>query len=208
MKGGGGGRKAKGNKKGRGKVNPDLQAALEKWEPVIGIEIHAQLSSSTKVLVLACFLHYLLATSSLPFLLDVMIGTALSPGSILTVWIVPTEARLRFIQHRPSTISLSPGLFFLRPSPPTVSIPSQAYCSCSTLYSPDSPNTNVCPVCLGEPGSLPVPNARVVELSAKAGMALGCNIAAETKWDRKVRAQSQRVPTTVLCRVAYLGPEA
>lgn len=32
-----------------------------------------------------------------------------------------------------------------------------------------------------------MPNARVVELSAKAGMALGCNIAAETKWDRKVR---------------------
>ncbi|CAN0495285.1 unnamed protein product, partial [Laminaria digitata] len=62
----------------------------------------------------------------------------------------------------------------------------QAYCSCSTAYSPDSPNTNICPVCLGEPGSLPVPNARVVELSAKAGMALGCDIAKETKWDRKV----------------------
>lgn len=49
MKGGGGGGKGKGNKKGRGKQNPDLEAALEKWEPVIGIEIHAQLSSSTKV---------------------------------------------------------------------------------------------------------------------------------------------------------------
>lgn len=50
MKGGGGGGKSKGNTKGRAKkVNPDLVAALEKWEPVIGIEIHAQLSSNTKV---------------------------------------------------------------------------------------------------------------------------------------------------------------
>lgn len=47
--GGGGGNKSKGNKKGRGKANPELEAALQKWEPVIGIEIHAQLSSSTKV---------------------------------------------------------------------------------------------------------------------------------------------------------------
>lgn len=38
---------------------------------------------------------------------------------------------------------------------------------------------------MGEPGSLPVPNSRVVELAAKAGMALGCQIASETKWDRK-----------------------
>lgn len=49
MKGGGGKKKSKGNKKGRGKANPELEAALQNWEPVIGIEIHAQLSSSTKV---------------------------------------------------------------------------------------------------------------------------------------------------------------
>lgn len=48
--GGGGGGKSKGNTKGRAKkANPDLAKALEKWEPVIGIEIHAQLSSNTKV---------------------------------------------------------------------------------------------------------------------------------------------------------------
>ncbi|CAM9861325.1 unnamed protein product [Discosporangium mesarthrocarpum] len=104
MKGGGKG----GGKRKRGKDNPELDAALERYEPVIGIEVHAQLSSKTK-----------------------------------------------------------------------------AYCSCSTQYNPASPNTNVCPVCLGEPGSLPVPNWRVVELAAKAGMALGCEIANETKWDRK-----------------------
>lgn len=54
--GGGGGSgqsKPKGNPKGkgRGKSNPELDAALEKWEPVIGIEVHAQLSSDTKVTV-------------------------------------------------------------------------------------------------------------------------------------------------------------
>jgi aspartyl-tRNA(Asn)/glutamyl-tRNA(Gln) amidotransferase subunit B len=54
---------------------------------------------------------------------------------------------------------------------------SKAYCSCSTVYSPLQPNTNICPVCMGEPGSLPVPNQHVVEIAAKAGMALGCTIA-------------------------------
>lgn len=99
------------------------------------------------------------------------------------------------MQHCPSDHLALPRPLFspsLSTLHPPFSLPSQAYCSCSTLYSPESPNTNVCPVCLGEPGSLPVPNARVVELSAKAGMALGCAIAAETKWDRKVRAQSRR----------------
>ena len=62
---------------------------------------------------------------------------------------------------------------------------SKAYCSCSTVYSPHEPNTNICPVCMGEPGSLPVPNQQVVEIAAKAGMALGCTIARETKFDRK-----------------------
>ena len=46
--GGDGGGGNKGNTKGRRKANPELEAALERWEPVIGIEIHAQLSSSTK----------------------------------------------------------------------------------------------------------------------------------------------------------------
>lgn len=57
MKGGGGGDaggggkgKKEGNKKGKGKTNPELATVLKRWEPVIGIEIHAQLSSNTKVL--------------------------------------------------------------------------------------------------------------------------------------------------------------
>lgn len=50
MKSGGGGGGKRGNIKGKGKTNPDLEAALERWEPVIGIEIHAQLASNTKVI--------------------------------------------------------------------------------------------------------------------------------------------------------------
>ncbi len=60
----------------------------------------------------------------------------------------------------------------------------KAYCSCSTSYGSE-PNTNVCPVCIGEPGALPVPNKLMVEIVAKTGMALGCDIAQLTKWDRK-----------------------
>eukprot|EP00611_Tribonema_gayanum_P022093 TRINITY_DN4372_c0_g2_i1.p1 TRINITY_DN4372_c0_g2~~TRINITY_DN4372_c0_g2_i1.p1 ORF type:complete len:596 (-),score=179.83 TRINITY_DN4372_c0_g2_i1:288-1940(-) len=97
-----------GGKRKRGKANPEMDAVLEKYEPVIGIEIHVQLATESK-----------------------------------------------------------------------------AYCRCSTTYSPLTPNTNICPVCMGEPGSLPVPNDKVVEIAAKAGMALGCSIAQETKWDRK-----------------------
>jgi GatB/GatE catalytic domain len=38
------------------------------------------------------------------------------------------------------------------------------YYRCSTKYSPLTPNTNICPVCMGEPGSLPVPNQKVTQL--------------------------------------------
>ncbi len=60
----------------------------------------------------------------------------------------------------------------------------KAYCSCSTSYGSE-PNTNICPVCIGEPGALPVPNKLMVEIAAKTGMALGCSIAELTAWDRK-----------------------
>lgn len=60
----------------------------------------------------------------------------------------------------------------------------KAYCSCSTKPV-RTPNTNICPVCMGHPGALPVVNAKVVELAAKAGMALGCTIARYSRFDRK-----------------------
>ncbi len=47
------------------------------------------------------------------------------------------------------------------------------------------PNTQVCPVCLGLPGALPVMNEQAIELAIRTGLALNCQIAETTKWDRK-----------------------
>ncbi|MCY2928328.1 MAG: Asp-tRNA(Asn)/Glu-tRNA(Gln) amidotransferase subunit GatB, partial [Planctomycetota bacterium] len=58
------------------------------------------------------------------------------------------------------------------------------FCRCRNRFG-DEPNTNVCPVCIGMPGVLPVMNRKAVELSMKVGLALGCQVAARTKWDRK-----------------------
>jgi aspartyl-tRNA(Asn)/glutamyl-tRNA(Gln) amidotransferase subunit B len=49
------------------------------------------------------------------------------------------------------------------------------FCGCPNRFG-DEPNTNVCPVCLGLPGSLPVLNEQVVELSIRLGRALGCEV--------------------------------
>eukprot|EP00612_Vaucheria_litorea_P000981 CAMPEP_0171460906 /NCGR_PEP_ID=MMETSP0945-20130129/5585_1 /TAXON_ID=109269 /ORGANISM="Vaucheria litorea, Strain CCMP2940" /LENGTH=506 /DNA_ID=CAMNT_0011987183 /DNA_START=133 /DNA_END=1653 /DNA_ORIENTATION=+ len=95
-------------KRKRGKSNKEMDKVLEKYEPVIGIEIHVQLLTNSK-----------------------------------------------------------------------------AYCSCKSLYAPNEPNSNVCPVCMGEPGALPVPNRKVIELAAKTALALNCKISDSLKWDRK-----------------------
>ena len=100
-KGGGGGG-------GKGKGKSEVQEVLERYEAVVGIEVHAQVRSDTK-----------------------------------------------------------------------------AYCGCSTHYNPNLPNVNICPVCTGEPGTLPLPNRRVVELATKAAVALNCQIAPEVRYDRK-----------------------
>jgi aspartyl-tRNA(Asn)/glutamyl-tRNA(Gln) amidotransferase subunit B len=52
---------------------------------------------------------------------------------------------------------------------------SKIFCGCSTAYGAP-PNTQVCPVCLGLPGALPVLNRRAVELAARAALALGCTV--------------------------------
>ena len=49
------------------------------------------------------------------------------------------------------------------------------FCGCPNQFG-DEPNTNVCPVCLGLPGSMPVLNARAIELAMVLGRALGCSI--------------------------------
>ena len=58
------------------------------------------------------------------------------------------------------------------------------FCGCKHEYGAE-PNTNVCPVCLGYPGALPVLNEYAIELCCKAGLLLGCEINPHSKWDRK-----------------------
>src|SRR5580700_2372808 len=58
------------------------------------------------------------------------------------------------------------------------------FCSCSTKFGAP-PNTNVCPVCLGMPGALPVLNKKVVEFATLAAMALNCRINETSIFARK-----------------------
>lgn len=61
---------------------------------------------------------------------------------------------------------------------------SKIFCGCTTEFGGEQ-NTHVCPVCLGLPGVLPVLNREVVNLAIKAGLALNCDIAEFSKFDRK-----------------------
>lgn len=58
------------------------------------------------------------------------------------------------------------------------------FCSCPTAFGGE-PNTHVCPVCLGLPGTLPTLNQKAVELSVRAGLAAGCDITPVSRFDRK-----------------------
>ena len=61
---------------------------------------------------------------------------------------------------------------------------SKIFCGCSTQFGAP-PNTNVCPVCTGQPGTLPVLNRQAVELALRAATALNCHINQDCKFDRK-----------------------
>ncbi len=61
---------------------------------------------------------------------------------------------------------------------------SKLFCGCSTKFGAP-PNTQTCAVCIGMPGSLPVMNRRAFDLGLRTALALNCQIAAFTKWDRK-----------------------
>lgn len=61
---------------------------------------------------------------------------------------------------------------------------SKLFCGCSTKFGAP-PNTQICPICIGMPGVLPVMNKKAVELAVKTAIALNCQIAPFTKWDRK-----------------------
>lgn len=63
---------------------------------------------------------------------------------------------------------------------------SKMFCSCEVVDSITAKaNTYICPVCTGQPGALPVLNARAVELAIKVGLALGCEIHTESIFARK-----------------------
>jgi aspartyl-tRNA(Asn)/glutamyl-tRNA(Gln) amidotransferase subunit B len=58
------------------------------------------------------------------------------------------------------------------------------FCGCKTTFGAP-PNTNICPVCLGLPGALPVLNRHAVELAIKAALALNCDVHPESIFARK-----------------------
>ncbi|MFC2008987.1 Asp-tRNA(Asn)/Glu-tRNA(Gln) amidotransferase subunit GatB [Chloroflexota bacterium] len=62
---------------------------------------------------------------------------------------------------------------------------SKMFCGCSTDYQDAPPNTCVCPVCLGMPGSLPVANKKAIEFVMRTALALHCHLPEHTRFDRK-----------------------
>ena len=65
-----------------------------------------------------------------------------------------------------------------------LSTKTKIFCNCKTAFG-GAPNTQVCPVCMAMPGTLPVLNEKVVEYAVKAGLATGCEIERNSKNDRK-----------------------
>lgn len=62
---------------------------------------------------------------------------------------------------------------------------SKMFCSCKNSPDENEPNKHICPICVGHPGTLPVPNAEAIKKTVLIGKALGCQIAQVSKFDRK-----------------------
>lgn len=59
------------------------------------------------------------------------------------------------------------------------------FCACKNDPDETHPNINICPICMGHPGTLPVPNAEAIALTQRVGAALNCELADISKFDRK-----------------------
>ncbi|MCK5413206.1 MAG: Asp-tRNA(Asn)/Glu-tRNA(Gln) amidotransferase subunit GatB [Candidatus Pacebacteria bacterium] len=62
---------------------------------------------------------------------------------------------------------------------------SKMFCTCANNPDETKPNKNVCPICMGHPGTLPVANKKAIEYVIKTGLAMECEIAEFSKFDRK-----------------------
>ncbi|MEX0650344.1 MAG: Asp-tRNA(Asn)/Glu-tRNA(Gln) amidotransferase subunit GatB [Candidatus Andersenbacteria bacterium] len=62
---------------------------------------------------------------------------------------------------------------------------SKMFCACANIFGEVEPNTAICPICMGHPGTLPVPNKKAIEWTQLTGLALNCELALESKFDRK-----------------------
>ncbi len=62
---------------------------------------------------------------------------------------------------------------------------SKMFCRCDNSGEDQEPNTTVCPVCMGHPGTLPVPNEQAIAWAAKVALALHCKVSRQSKFDRK-----------------------
>ena len=89
------------------------------------------------------------------------------------------------------------------------------FCGCSADYAGTAPNTHVCPVCLGLPGVLPVINEEAIRLIVRTGLALNCEIAPFSKFDRKnypypdlMKGYQVSQYDLPLCRGGWLEAEA
>ena len=91
------------------------------------------------------------------------------------------------------TATVAPGTSALERYEPVIGIEvhcqlktaSKMFCGCSNAYADAPPNTHVCPVCLGLPGTLPTINRQAVEHVLATGIAIGAETPDATRWDRK-----------------------